>query len=70
MLREDIPLPVLARFLELAYDGLVLYLATGRPTDQLGQVLDLIESAVRRPPCPRAAADGNPDHRGCGSVWR
>src|SRR5690606_17073208 len=49
VLREDIPLPVLARFLELAYDGLVLYLATGRPTDQLGQVLDLIESAVRRP---------------------
>lgn len=48
VLREDIPIPVLAKFLALAYDGLVLYLATGRPTERLGPVLDLIESAVRR----------------------
>ena len=46
--RWDIPIPVLAKFLALAYDGLVLYLATGRPTERLGPVLDLIESAVRR----------------------
>jgi AcrR family transcriptional regulator len=47
-IREDVPVGVLAQFLELAYDGLVLHLATGRPTDHLGPVLDLVESAVRR----------------------
>lgn len=48
VLRADIPVGVLAQFLELAYDGLVLHLATGRPTQDLGAVLDLVESAVRR----------------------
>ncbi len=48
VLRDDVPLPALARFLELAYDGLVLDLATGRPAGDLGPVLDLIEEAVRR----------------------
>lgn len=48
VLRDDVPLPVLARFLELAYDGLVLHLAMGRPADDLGPVLDLVEEAVRR----------------------
>jgi AcrR family transcriptional regulator len=47
-LREDLPVDVLARFLELAYDGLVLHLAMGRPADHLGPVLDLVEAAVRR----------------------
>jgi TetR/AcrR family transcriptional regulator, transcriptional repressor of aconitase len=50
VLRDDVPIAVLARFLELAYDGLVLHLATGRPADHLGPVLDLIEAAVRRRP--------------------
>ncbi|MFS8497697.1 MAG: helix-turn-helix domain-containing protein [Micromonosporaceae bacterium] len=53
-LRDDVPVEVLARFLELAYDGLVLHLAMGRPAGDLGPVLDLIEGAVRRPtdqPC-------------------
>jgi TetR/AcrR family transcriptional regulator, transcriptional repressor of aconitase len=49
VLREDVPLDVLAQFLELAYDGLVLHLATGRPADDLHRVLDLVEGAVRRP---------------------
>lgn len=49
VLRDDLPVDVLARFLELAYDGLVLYLAMGRPADTLGRVLDLVEAAVRRP---------------------
>jgi AcrR family transcriptional regulator len=49
VLRDDVPVDVLAQFLELAYDGLVLHLATGRPVDDLGQVLDLVEAAVRRP---------------------
>ena len=31
MLRDDVPIDVLAQFLELAYDGLVLHLAMGRP---------------------------------------
>ncbi|GAA2516445.1 helix-turn-helix domain-containing protein [Pilimelia columellifera] len=49
VLREDVPLGVLAQFLELAYDGLVLHLAMGRPADALDEVLDLVEEAVRRP---------------------
>jgi AcrR family transcriptional regulator len=47
-LRPDVPVDVLAQFLELAYDGLVLHLAMGRPADDLGPVLDLVEAAVRR----------------------
>lgn len=47
-LRDDVPLAVLVRFLELAYDGLVLHLAIGRPAGDLGPVLDLVEEAVRR----------------------
>jgi len=49
VLRADVPLDTLAQFLELAYDGLVLHLATGRPSADLGRVLDLVEAAVRRP---------------------
>ncbi|HEY7226464.1 MAG TPA: helix-turn-helix domain-containing protein [Micromonosporaceae bacterium] len=46
--RDDVDLAVLAQFLELAYDGMVLHLAMGRPLADLGQVLDLVETAVRR----------------------
>jgi TetR/AcrR family transcriptional regulator, transcriptional repressor of aconitase len=48
VLREDVDVDTLAAFLELAYDGLVLRLATGQPADDLGPVLDLVEEAVRR----------------------
>jgi AcrR family transcriptional regulator len=48
VLRADVPVDVLAQFLELAYDGLVLHLATGRPADDLDVVLDLVEETVRR----------------------
>ncbi len=48
VLREDVPVDTLSRFLELAYDGLVLHLAMGRPADYFGPVLDLVEGAVRR----------------------
>jgi TetR/AcrR family transcriptional regulator, transcriptional repressor of aconitase len=48
VLREDVPVEVLTQFLELAYDGMVLHLATGRPPGELGRVLDLVEDAVRR----------------------
>jgi AcrR family transcriptional regulator len=48
VLRTDVGLDALAELLELAYDGLVLHLATGRPAEDLGAVLDLVEAAVRR----------------------
>jgi len=48
VLRDDVDVDTLAHFLELAYDGLVLRLATGQPADGLGPVLDLVEEAVRR----------------------
>jgi TetR/AcrR family transcriptional regulator, transcriptional repressor of aconitase len=48
VLRSDVNIDLLAQFLELAYDGLVLHLAMGRPRADLGRVLDLVESAVRR----------------------
>jgi AcrR family transcriptional regulator len=48
VLRAEVPVDVLAQFLELAYDGLVLHLATGRPADELEVVLDLVEETVRR----------------------
>ncbi|WP_432836877.1 TetR/AcrR family transcriptional regulator [Dactylosporangium sp. CA-092794] len=48
VLRDDVPIGILAQFLELAYDGLVLHLATGRPVQDLEAVLNLVEGAVRR----------------------
>jgi AcrR family transcriptional regulator len=48
VLRPDIDIDVLTQFLELAYDGLVLHLAMGRPSADLSRVLDLVEAAVRR----------------------
>jgi AcrR family transcriptional regulator len=48
VLREDVALETLQRFLELALDGLVLHLATGMSSGQLDTVLDLVEEAVRR----------------------
>jgi hypothetical protein len=48
VLRADVPVDILAQFLELAYDGLVLHLATGRPAEDLESVLDLVEETVRR----------------------
>ncbi len=47
-LRDDVPVDILAQFLELAYDGLVLHVAMGRPAQDLGAVLDLVEGAVRK----------------------
>jgi AcrR family transcriptional regulator len=46
--RDDVPIDILAQFLELAYDGLVLHVAMGRPAHDLGAVLDLVEGAVRK----------------------
>jgi AcrR family transcriptional regulator len=47
VLRADVDIATLAQFLELAYDGLVLHLAMGRPADDLEPVLDLVEAPVR-----------------------
>jgi AcrR family transcriptional regulator len=60
VLRDDVPLEVLTQFLELAYDGLVLHLATGRPPGELSRVLDLVEEAVRRPPARGPAESTHP----------
>jgi TetR/AcrR family transcriptional regulator, transcriptional repressor of aconitase len=42
-----VPVPVLARFLELVLEGLVSHLAMGLPAEDLDGVLDLVEAAVR-----------------------
>jgi AcrR family transcriptional regulator len=47
-IRSDVDIAVLAQFLELAYDGMVLHLAMGRPLADLGRVLDLVETGVRK----------------------
>jgi AcrR family transcriptional regulator len=48
LIRSDVDIAVLAQFLELAYDGMVLHLAMGRPLADLGRVLDLVETGVRK----------------------
>jgi AcrR family transcriptional regulator len=47
-LRDDVPIPVLARYLELVLEGLVSQLAMGLPADRLGSVLDVVEGSVRK----------------------
>lgn len=46
-LRDDVAVPVLARYLELVLEGLVSHLATGLPADDLDAVLDVVENGVR-----------------------
>ncbi len=48
VLRDDVDLTNLQRFLELTLDGLVLRLAMGTAADDLNPVLDLVEEAVRK----------------------
>ena len=47
-LRTDVPVEVLARYLELALEGLVSHLAMGLPADDLEPVLAVVEDSVRR----------------------
>ena len=49
VVRDDVPVPILADFLRLVLDGLVSSRATGMPVDHLDGVLDLVEDAVRTP---------------------
>ena len=47
-LRDDVPVAVLARYLELVLEGLVSHLAQHGGDHDLDAVLDVVESAVRR----------------------
>src|SRR4051794_8669134 len=49
VVRDDVPVEVLAAFLSLVLDGLVLHLGTGMAVADATAVLDLAEEAVRRP---------------------
>ncbi|HVF18670.1 MAG TPA: helix-turn-helix domain-containing protein [Mycobacteriales bacterium] len=49
VVRSDVDVDVLVSFLSLLLDGLVLHRAMELPTEHLDAVLDLVESAVRRP---------------------
>lgn len=48
VVRPDVPIPVLTRYLELAFEGLLSHLAMGLPADDLRAALDLVENSVRR----------------------
>jgi TetR/AcrR family transcriptional regulator, transcriptional repressor of aconitase len=47
VVRPDVPIPVLTRYLELAFEGLISHLAMGLPADDLRAVLDVVENSVR-----------------------
>ena len=49
VVRDDVPVDLLADFLRLVLDGLVSSLAAGMSPDHLDGVLDLVEDAVRAP---------------------
>jgi AcrR family transcriptional regulator len=53
-LRDDVPVAVLAQYLELVLEGLISHLAMGLPADDLGPVLDVVEASVRRSATSRA----------------
>ncbi len=63
VVRDDVPVALLADFLRLVLDGLVTALAAGMPPEHLPGVLDLVEDAVRRPRRgDRERAGGPPTH--------
>ncbi len=45
--RSDLPVDVLATYLELTFEGLVSHLAMGPPAGELHAVLDVVERSVR-----------------------
>ena len=49
VVRDDVPVAVLADLLRLVHDGLVSALASGRPPGDVPAVLDLVEDALRTP---------------------
>src|SRR5262249_54101973 len=48
VVRPDVPIAVLTRYLELTFEGLISHLAMGLPADDLRAVLDVVEHSVRR----------------------
>jgi AcrR family transcriptional regulator len=48
VVRADLPVDVLATYLELTFEGLVSHLAMGLPAKPLRAVLDVVEANVRR----------------------
>ncbi|HEY4004384.1 MAG TPA: helix-turn-helix domain-containing protein [Pseudonocardia sp.] len=50
VVRPDLPISVLAQYLELAFEGLVSHLAMGLSAEDLRAVLDVVETSVRRLP--------------------
>ena len=60
VVRDDVPVALLADYLRLVLDGLVSSLAAGMPPAHLSGVLDLVEDAVRQP--ARSARAGPPAH--------
>lgn len=46
-MRSDVPVPVLHRYLETMMEGFIALLASGGSTEDLDEVLDLVEETVR-----------------------
>ncbi|MGX1858243.1 TetR/AcrR family transcriptional regulator [Dietzia sp. NPDC055340] len=46
-MRTDIPADVLRVYLDIVLDGLITHLATGRGTDHVAEMLDLVEASLR-----------------------
>ena len=46
-MRTDVPVEVLHTFLETVMDGFISRMASGASTENLTQVLDLVEDSVR-----------------------
>lgn len=51
-MRDDVPIQVLHTYLETVMDGFISRLASGTATEDLDQVLDLVEETVRSHPKP------------------
>ncbi len=47
VVRSDVPVEVLAGYLELSFEGLISHLAMGLPAGELRAVLDVVEGSVR-----------------------
>ena len=46
-MRTDIPADVLRVYLDIILDGLITHLATGRGTEHVSEMLDLVEASLR-----------------------
>ena len=46
-MRTDIPADVLRVYLDIVLDGLITHLATGRGTEHVSEMLDLVEASLR-----------------------